>query len=81
MKLWLHILAGNRKEIHMGYGSSRITVSVLSIYSKVNFGIFDDQHTSEDFLDSLKSEPFEYVVEDEEEEEEGNPLTETSLEG
>jgi len=79
MKLWLHILAGNRKEIHLGHVSSKITVSVLSISSKVNFGILEDQHTSEDFLDSLKSEPLEYVIDYEEEE--YNPLTETSLEG
>jgi len=79
MKLWLHVLAGNRKEIHLGSGKGRITVSILSINSKVNFGILEDQHTSEDFLDSLKSEPLEYVV-SYQEEEEYNPLTETPLE-
>ena len=80
VKLWLHILAGNKKEIYLGYGSGRITVSILSINSKVNFGILDDQHTSEDFLDSLKSEPLEYII-NYAEEEEYNPLTETALEG
>jgi len=80
MKLWLHILAGNRKEIHLGHGKGRITVSVLSINSKVNFGILEDQHTSGDFLDSLKTEPLEYMI-SYKEEEEYNPLTETSLEG
>lgn len=80
MKLWLHILARNRQEIHLGYGSGRITVSVLSINSKVNFGILDDQHTSQDFLDSLKSEPLDYDIMTYSEDEEGNPLTETSLE-
>lgn len=80
MKLWLHILAGNKEEIHLGHDKGKITVSILSIGSKVNFGIIDDQHTSEDFLDSLKSEPLEYLITNEEEEGD-NPLTETSLEG
>ncbi len=77
-KLWLHLLAGNKDEIHMGLGEARIIVSVLSISSKVSIGIEDDQHTSGDFLDSLKSEPLEYIVESEEPED--SPLTETSLE-
>jgi len=79
MKLWLHILAGNRKEIILGNNSGRILVSVLPITSKTNFGVLDDQYTSEDFLDSLKSEPFEYTISYEETEED-NPLTETPLE-
>jgi hypothetical protein len=80
MKLWLHILARNRQEIHLGFGSGRITISILSMNSKVNFGILDDQHTSQDFLDSLKSEPLDYDIATYSEDEEGNPLTETSLE-
>lgn len=80
MKLWLHILAGNRTEIHLGYGQGRITVDITPINSSVKFGILDDQHTSEDFLDQLKSEPLEYLIEYEEEEE-FNPLTESSLAG
>lgn len=80
MKLWLQILARNRQEIHLGYGSGKITVSILSINSKVNFGILDDQHTSQDFLDSLKSEPLDYDITTYTEDEEGNPLTETALE-
>jgi hypothetical protein len=79
MKLWLHILAGTREKIHLGYGQSRIIVDISPINAKVNFGILDDQYTSEDFLDNLKSEPFEYDIEYEEEEE-SNPLTETTLE-
>jgi hypothetical protein len=80
MKLWLHILGGNRQEMHLGYDAGKITVSLLSINSKVNFGIIDDQHTSQDFLDSLKSEPLDYDITTYSEDEEGNPLTETSLE-
>lgn len=80
MKLWLHILAGNRQEIHLGQGSGKTTISILSINSRVDFGILDDQHTSEDFLDVLKSEPIDYDITTYSEDEEGNPLTETSLE-
>ncbi len=79
MKLWLHILAGNSQEIHLGALPNQITVSVLPMNSTANFGILEDQYTSEDFLDSLKSEPFEYII-SEEETKEDNPLTETSLE-
>jgi hypothetical protein len=79
MKLWLHILAGNSKEILLGTGSGTITVSVLPLNVKADFGVSDDQYTSEDFLDSLKSEPFEYAI-SYEETEQYNPLTETSLE-
>lgn len=79
MKLWLHILAGNSQEIHLGTPPNHVTVSVLPLNSTANFGILDDQYTSDDFLDNLKSEPFEYVI-SEEESEEDNPLTETSLE-
>jgi len=79
MKLWLHILAGNSKEIHLGVAPHLVTVSVLAVNAKVDFGILEDQHTSQDFLDSLRSEPFEYLVSYEETEED-NPLTETSLE-
>jgi hypothetical protein len=78
-KLWLHILAGNSQEIHLGKPPNHVAVSVLSINSDVNFGISEDQNTSEDFLDALKSEPFEYVISTGEPEED-NPLTETSLE-
>ena len=80
MKLWLHILAGNRKEIHLGEGEGRITIDINPISSNVKFGILDDQHTGHDFLDQLKSEPLEYLIEYEDEEE-TNPLTESSLEG
>ena len=80
MKLWLHILARNRQEIHLGFGAGKITVSILSINSKVNFGILDDQHTNQDFLDSLKSEPLDYDISTYTEDAEGNPLTETALE-
>jgi hypothetical protein len=66
--------------MHLGYDAGKITVSLLSINSKVNFGIIDDQHTSQDFLDSLKSEPLDYDITTYSEDEEGNPLTETSLE-
>lgn len=78
-KLWLQILAGNSQEIHLGSPEYRTSVSILPITSKANFGISDDQYTSEDFLDELKSEPFEYVISTEETAED-NPLTETSLE-
>lgn len=79
MKFWLHILAGSRKEIYLGYDEGTISVDVTPINSKVNFGIFNDQHTNEDFLDVLKSEPLEYVIEYKDDEE-NNPVTETSLE-
>lgn len=79
MKLWLHFLAGNSQEIHFGQGEGRIKVSINPLNSKVNVGIVDDRHTNEDFLDSLKSEPLEYVI-SYEESEDVNPLTETSLE-
>jgi len=80
MKLWLHILAGNRNEIRLGHGQGIIIVDIKPINSKVSFGILDDQHTNEDFLDNLKSEPLEYVI-SYEEEEEYNPLIEMPLEG
>jgi len=80
MKLWLHILAGNRQEIHLGQDSGKITISIRSINSKVNFGIIDDQHTKEDFLDMLKSEPIYYDIKKPFDAAENNPLTETSLE-
>lgn len=80
MKFWLHILAGNRDEIHLGQGPGKITVSVLPINPKASFGIADDQYTGEDFLDSLKSEPIEYTISYEEDTAEDNPLTETPLE-
>ncbi len=79
MKLWLHFLAGNSQEIYLGRGEGRVKVSINPISSKVNVGIIDDRHTNEDFLDSLKSEPLEYVI-SYEEPEDVNPLTETSLE-
>jgi len=79
MKLWLHLLAGNRTEIILGENESKIIVDINPLSSTVDFGILDDQHTNEDFLDSLKSEPFEYDIEYEEEDE-SNPLTESSLE-
>jgi len=79
MKLWLQILAGNSQEILLGSDSGRITVSVLPMNSKASFGVLDDQYTSEDFLDALKSEPFEYSI-SYEDIEEYNPLTESSLE-
>jgi hypothetical protein len=79
MKLWLHILGGNRDEIHLGRDQGKIVVSVRSLTSRVNFGVMDDQHTGGDFLDQLKSEPFDYLISNEEVEDE-NPLTETSLE-
>lgn len=80
MKLWLHLLAGTKEEIHLGRGNDKIIVSICSINSKANIGIYDDQHTTEDFLDSLKSEPLEYGGVELTDEDEGNPLTETSLE-
>jgi hypothetical protein len=79
MKLWLHILAGNGQELHLGREPNRIIISVLPVNAKANFGILEDQYTSEDFLDELKSEPFEYAISSEESEED-NPLTDTSLE-
>ena len=79
MKLWLHILAGNKEEIHLGQGNGKIIVSILPITSKTDFGILEDQHTGADFLDSLKSEPLDYLV-SYEETEEYNPLEDTALE-
>jgi len=79
-KLWLHILAGNRTEIHLGVDPGRVIVSVLPISGRTNVGILDDQHTSEDFLDTLKSEPLEYNIFTYDESEESNPLTDTSME-
>ncbi|MDR2719461.1 MAG: ATP-binding protein [Nitrososphaerota archaeon] len=80
MKLWLHILAGNRQELHLGQGEGKITISILSINSRVNFGILNDQHTKGDFLDALKSEPIDYDITTYSENVDDNPLTETSLE-
>ncbi|TBR08568.1 MAG: ATP-binding protein [Candidatus Nitrosotenuis sp.] len=79
VKLMLHILAGNREEIHFGNGQGRITVSILSINSKTNFGILNDLHAGGDFLDSLKSEPLEYQISYNDSQDD-NPLTETSME-
>jgi hypothetical protein len=78
-KFWLHLLAGNSTEILMGPEPNSVRVSVSPVSGKVNFGILQDQHTDEDFLDALRSEPFEYVIGDEESEED-NPLTEAPLE-
>jgi hypothetical protein len=80
MKLWLHVLAGNRNEVLLGLGEEKIVIDITPLNSKVSFGILNDQYTSEDFLDNLKSEPLQYYIEYEEEEEEANPLTETPLE-
>jgi hypothetical protein len=79
VKLMLHILAGNRQEIHLGNNQGRITVSILSINSKVNYGIMNDLHAGGDFLDSLKSEPLEYQISYSDSQDD-NPLTETSME-
>jgi hypothetical protein len=78
-KLWLHILAANDKEILLGQGNERIVVSVLPVNARIHIGITDDQHTSQDFLDELKSEPLEYDI-GYEETDETNPLTDTPLE-
>lgn len=80
IKLWLHILAGNKEEIHLGRHPQTIKVSVKPLDSEVQFGVLHDRYTSEDFLDELKSEPLEYVVIAEEEPLENNPLTQTSME-
>ncbi|MFC1803758.1 helix-turn-helix domain-containing protein [Thermoproteota archaeon] len=80
MKLWLHILAGNREEIILGHGKELIKVSITPLTSRINVGILNDQHTNEDFLDNLKSEPLEFDIITEDDEE-SNPLTETSIEG
>lgn len=80
IKLWLHILAGNKEEIHMGRNPHTIKVSVKPLDSEVQFGILHDRYTGEDFLDELKSEPLEYVVISEEEPLDDNPLTQTSME-
>jgi hypothetical protein len=79
MKLWLHILAGNKEEVHLGQEPYKIIISILPLTSKTSFGIVEDQHTGEDFLDSLKSEPLDYFVTNEDTED-VNPLNETSLE-
>lgn len=79
LKFWLHLLAGSSEEIHMGEGVGRTIVSVKPMTSTTDFGILNDQHTDIDFLDALKSEPFEYEISYEEPEGD-NPLTETSLE-
>ena len=62
VKLWLTLLAGNREEIHFGQDSGKIIVSVRPIDSKVDFGIINDRHTREDFLDKLELEPLEYEI-------------------
>ena len=81
LKLILHILAGNKNEIHMGKNSSQIIVSLQALDSTVDFGIINDQHAGGDFLDSLQSEPLAYdIISDDEEPFESNPLTQTSLE-
>ena len=81
LKLILHILARNKNEIHIGRQDSRITVDLQPLGDTVDFGIINDQHTKEDFLDSLQSEPLEYdIIREEDEPFESNPLTQTSLE-
>ena len=75
MKLWLHILAGSKDEIQIGYGSDKIRISVHPIDSRVSFGLSDDQYTGEDFLDELKSDPLEFSIKKEDVEDQ-NPLTE-----
>lgn len=77
-KLWLQLLAGSRNEIRLGGGSNKIILSIQPLNSKLPVGIRDDQHTDEGFLDELKSEPMEYVIEDEDKEE-YNPVTESPL--
>jgi hypothetical protein len=74
MKLWLHILAGSKDEIEIGYGSDKIRVSVHPIDSKASFGLTDDQYTGEDILDELKSDPLEFSIKREDGEDQ-NPLT------
>lgn len=81
IKLWLHLLAGNKEEIHFGRDEGRVTVSIRPIDSKVNFGIMDDRYTGEDFLDELKSEPLEYEIEETYDDDDENPLTSSSMEG
>lgn len=78
MKLCLHILAGNREEILMGDNSAKVGVSVVSLNSKVAFGINGDVHTGGDFLDNLKSEPLDYIIH-EDDSESDNPLTEDPI--
>ncbi|MGH2639460.1 MAG: hypothetical protein ACRDF4_09300 [Rhabdochlamydiaceae bacterium] len=63
----------NSYEIHLGPPQYQTTVSFLPITFKANFGISDDQHTGEDFLDELKSEPFEYTISSEETAEDNPP--------
>jgi hypothetical protein len=79
MKLWLHLLAGSKDEIEIGYGSNKIRVSVHPIDCKVSYGLSDDQFTGEDFLDSLKSEPLDFSIKKGEGEDQ-NPLTDDPYE-
>ena len=79
MKLWLHLMAGSKDEIEMGYGSNKIRVSVHPIDCRVSFGLSNDQYTEEDFLDELKSEPLDFSIKRDDGEEQ-NPLTDTPYE-
>ena len=80
IKLWLQLLAGTRNEIYMGVGEGRTVISVQAVHSTSSFGIIDDQHTDEGFLDELKSEPLEYQL-GEVGVDSNNPITESPFEG
>jgi len=79
VKLCLHILAGSREEI-LFEENPKLVVSTKSLKSIVNFGISEDQHTQGDFLDLLISEPLEYIIYEDMEEIDTNPLTDDPLE-
>jgi len=79
LKLILHVLQGNKEEVHLGQGKEKVTVSILPISSKVRFGITDDQHTGQDFLDEIKTVELDFTLKSDDGDQD-NPLTETSLE-
>lgn len=79
IKLWLQLLAGTKNEIYLGIGEGKITVNIQPLNSSSSFGIREDQHTDEGFLDELKSEPLEYELESEGSDN-YNPITESPFE-
>ena len=84
LKFILHIIAKNKEGIQIGARNSKVIISMEPLLSTVNFGIMEDQRTKKDFFESLKSEPLDFdVIEEENLENEdviSNPLVQEILE-
>lgn len=66
LKFILHIIAKNKEEIQIGTKNSKTIISVEPLLGTVNFGITEDQRTKKDFFESLKSEPLDFDIIEEE---------------